>query len=107
MVPQVWQRQMFHGGSEERGRGISPVPTFSPLRLINRFKVFVGDLHLVFKGQIRVGFLLCFKVMVDLVERVGISHGSSANHDCFQLLRCVAWLWTSTDITVGDEWNLG
>ena len=42
--------------------------------------MFVGDFHLVFKSQIRENFS-CFKVVVDLVEEVGISHGCATNHD--------------------------
>ena len=47
--------------------------------------------------------------MVDLVEEVGISHGSAANHDCVStdFFDTLFGFLNSTDVTVSDKWNLG
>ena len=45
--------------------------------------------------------------MVDLVEEVGISHGSSTNHDCVStdFFDALFGFLDRADVTVGDEWN--
>ena len=72
------------------------------------FQMFVSNLHLVFKSQIRQDFS-CFKVVIDLVEEIRIAHSSATNHDristdffdpLFGILNCA-------DISVCDKWNLG
>ena len=47
--------------------------------------------------------------MVDLVEEVRISHSSAANHDCVSpdFFDALFGFLDRTDITVGDEGNLG
>ena len=45
-----------------------------PFEVNQAFQVLVGDFHLIFKGQIMEDFSY-FKVMVDLVEEVRVSHG--------------------------------
>ena len=43
------------------------------------FQMFVSNLHLVFK--VKSGRISCFKVVIDLVEEIGIAHSSATNHD--------------------------
>ena len=103
---EVWQHPMFHGGSEGRGHGIH-VRQFFPLRLIKLLPNVRRQFHLVFEGQIRQDFS-CFTAMVDLVEEVRIPMAARPIMTASApTLRCVVWLLDSTDITVGDEGDLG
>ena len=79
-----------------------------PFEVNQAFQVLVGDFHLVFKSQIRENFS-CFKVVVDLVEEIGVSHGCATNHDSVSpdFFDTLFGFLDRTDITICDKWNLG
>ena len=68
----------------------------------------MGDFHLVLKAEVWKDFA-GFKVVVDLVKEVGISHSSSAYHDSIgaDFLNPLLGVLYTPDISVSDERNLG
>ena len=68
----------------------------------------MGDFHLVLETEVWKNFA-GFKVVVDLVKEIRISHSSSAYHDSIgaDFLNPLLGVLHAANISVSDERNLG